>query len=101
MLKGGLLLLGIGAFNGLWVLPRLLHYLAKSQELLLVFAIAWAVSLAALSEILGFSSEVGAFLAGISLASTSYREAIGGPTGQHSGLPAAVLFLSIWALSLI
>ena len=36
-----------------FVLPRLLHYLAKSQELLLVFAIAWAVSLAALSEILG------------------------------------------------
>lgn len=76
VLKGGLLLLGVGGLM-VTVLPKLLHYLAKSQELLLVFAIAWAVSLAALSEILGFSSEVGAFLAGISLASTSYREAIG------------------------
>ncbi|PSN20759.1 sodium:proton exchanger [filamentous cyanobacterium CCP5] len=76
LLKGGLLLLGVGALM-VAVLPKLLNYLAKSQELLLVFAIAWAVSLAALSEILGFSTEVGAFLAGISLASTSYREAIG------------------------
>lgn len=76
VLKGGLLLLGVGGLM-VTVLPKLLHYLAKSQELLLVFAIAWAVSLSALSEILGFSSEVGAFLAGISLASTSYREAIG------------------------
>lgn len=76
VLKGGLLLLGVGGLM-VTVLPKLLHYLAKSQELLLVFAIAWAVSLAALSEILGFSTEVGAFLAGISLASTSYREAIG------------------------
>lgn len=76
VLKGGLLLLGVGGLM-VTVLPRLLHYLAKSQELLLVFAIAWAVSLAALSEILGFSSEVGAFLAGVSLASTSYRDAIG------------------------
>lgn len=75
VLKGGLLL-GVGGLM-VTVLPKLLHYLAKSQELLLVFAIAWAVSLAALSEILGFSSEVGAFLAGISLASTNYREAIG------------------------
>ncbi|MDX1656814.1 MAG: cation:proton antiporter, partial [Candidatus Competibacteraceae bacterium] len=38
--------------------------------------IAWAVTLAALGEALGFSKEVGAFLAGVSLASTPYREAI-------------------------
>jgi len=76
LLKGGLLLLGVGGMMA-FVLPKLLHHLARSQELLLVFAIAWAVALSALSEILGFSSEVGAFLAGISLASTRYRDAIG------------------------
>jgi uncharacterized UPF0146 family protein len=47
------------------------------MELLLLFAIAWAVFLALLGESLGFSKEVGAFLAGISLASSRYREAIG------------------------
>lgn len=75
LLKGGLLL-GVGGMMA-FVLPKLLRYLARSQELLLVFAIAWSVALAALSKTLGFSNEVGAFLAGISLASTSYREAIG------------------------
>jgi hypothetical protein len=38
--------------------------------------VAWAVALASLGDWLGFSKEVGAFLGGISLASTPYREAI-------------------------
>ncbi|HSI98099.1 MAG TPA: cation:proton antiporter [Gaiellaceae bacterium] len=60
-----------------WVLEPLLHSLARSSELLLLFAIAWAVALAAAGEIVGIGTEVGAFLAGFSLASTPYREAIG------------------------
>ncbi|MEZ4726699.1 MAG: TrkA C-terminal domain-containing protein [Caldilineaceae bacterium] len=61
-----------------YVLPSLTQRLAYSQELLTLFAIAWAVSLSAAGEWLGFSKEVGAFLAGISLASTGYRDSIGG-----------------------
>jgi len=59
-----------------WVLPRAVNAMARSQELLLVFAIAWGVTLAALGEWAGFSKEAGAFLAGFSLASTPYREAM-------------------------
>ncbi|HRQ63288.1 MAG TPA: cation:proton antiporter [Xanthomonadaceae bacterium] len=59
-----------------WVLPRLLHWMAESQELLLIFAVAWGTILAAGGEWLGFSKEVGAFLAGFSLASLPFREAI-------------------------
>ena len=59
-----------------YVLPRLLHLLARSQEMLLLFALAWGTALAATGDMLGFSKEVGAFLAGFSLASTAYREAI-------------------------
>jgi Kef-type K+ transport system membrane component KefB len=59
-----------------WPLPRLVAAMARSQELLLVFAVAWGVALAALGEWAGFSKEAGAFLAGFSLASTHYREAI-------------------------
>ena len=59
-----------------YVLPRMLHLLAGSPELLLLFAIAWATTLATAGELLGFSKEVGAFLAGFSLASTPYREAM-------------------------
>jgi Kef-type K+ transport system membrane component KefB len=59
-----------------YVLPVVLQSVARSQELLLIFAIAWGTGLAALGEWVGFSQEAGAFLAGFSLASTGYREAI-------------------------
>jgi Kef-type K+ transport system membrane component KefB len=59
-----------------YILPRLLDHLARSLELLLIFAIAWAAALAAAGEWLGFSREAGAFLAGFMLASTGYREMI-------------------------
>ena len=61
-----------------WVLPPLAHWLARSPELLVLFAVAWALLLAAVGDTLGFSKEVGAFLAGASLASTPFREAISG-----------------------
>jgi Kef-type K+ transport system membrane component KefB/Trk K+ transport system NAD-binding subunit len=60
-----------------FLLPRLTAYLARSQELLMLFAIAWAILLGAAGDALGFSKEVGAFLGGVSLASTGYRESIG------------------------
>jgi len=59
-----------------YLLPRIVERMARSQELLLIFAIAWGTSLAALGEWAGFSKEAGAFLAGFSLASTHYRDAI-------------------------
>ncbi|MGQ9646889.1 MAG: cation:proton antiporter [Thermodesulfobacteriota bacterium] len=76
LLKGVGLLVGIGLLMR-YLLPWLLHQLARSLELLVLFSIAWAVFLAILADSFGFSKEVGAFLAGISLASTRYREAIG------------------------
>jgi Kef-type K+ transport system membrane component KefB len=60
-----------------WVLPRVVSVMARSQELLLIFAVAWGTGLAALGEWAGFSREAGAFLAGFSLASTAYRDGIG------------------------
>ena len=76
LFKGGLFIAAIGLLMR-YVLTPLLHQLARSPELLVLFAIAWAVVLAAAGGHLGFSKEVGAFLAGVSLASTPYREVIG------------------------
>ncbi len=59
-----------------WILPWLVASMARSQELLLIFALSWAVALAALGAWAGFSLEAGAFIAGFTLASTQYREAI-------------------------
>ncbi len=57
-------------------LPQLMQVIAKSPELLVLFSIAWAFALGAAGDLLGFSKEVGAFLAGVSIASTPYREAV-------------------------
>lgn len=78
---GMLLVRGVGFIAGIgflmrFVFPLLLRHIARSRELLVLFAIAWAVSLAVAGEHLGFSREIGAFVAGVSLASTPYREAI-------------------------
>ncbi len=59
-----------------WVIPQLSARLAKSQELLTLFAVAWAVTLASSAELMGFSTEVGAFLAGLSLASSDFKDVI-------------------------
>ncbi|QKT04498.1 cation:proton antiporter [Ectothiorhodospiraceae bacterium 2226] len=74
--KGALLLVFVGVLIR-WVLPRVLPHLARSQELLVLAAVTFAVALAAAGEWMGFSREVGAFLAGVALASTPFREAIG------------------------
>jgi len=72
----GLGFLAVIALLMFLVLPRLLGLVATSRELLVVSAVAWAVAVAAVSDWLGFSTEVGAFIAGFALASTPYRESI-------------------------
>ncbi len=77
VVKGVALLAGVAVLTR-FALTEALHRIGRTPELLVLCAIAWAVGLAALFDGLGFSSEVGAFLAGVALASTPYREAIGG-----------------------
>lgn len=77
ILINGLLMLIVVALLMRYVIPGVLARLAHSAELLVLFAIAWAVLGASAGKMLGFSQEVGAFLAGVSLASTHYRELIG------------------------
>jgi len=74
-----ILLKGMGMLFGVWavsrfVFPRILPSMARSTELLVLFGIAWALALAALSDMVGFKKEIGAFIAGLSLASTVYRD---------------------------
>ena len=55
-----------------FVFNRMLNYLARNQEVLFLFGIAWALILATAFNYLGFSSEIGALIAGMSLASSKY-----------------------------
>lgn len=71
------LIIGIFLFSSL-VLKRILNYLAQNQETLFLFGIAWALILAALFDYFGFSLEIGALIAGMTLASTKYTLDLGG-----------------------
>ncbi len=75
MLKGGVLVLFVALFMR-FVANPLTQRIAHSSELLIVFSIAWAALLASIGHFFGFSQELGGLLAGVSLASTPFREAI-------------------------
>jgi Kef-type K+ transport system membrane component KefB/voltage-gated potassium channel Kch len=76
VVAGGVVLLGLIALFMRFAAERLARWLAESPELLLTFSIAWAVALASIGDWLGFGKELGGLLAGVSLASTTYRDAI-------------------------
>jgi hypothetical protein len=58
--------------DGVYVIPKLSKRFAQNQELLFLFAVAWGFGVATLFEKAGFSHEVGALFAGISLAGLTY-----------------------------
>lgn len=73
---GSIVYIAAAAVISKFLLPKLLAWLSKSQELSLIFGVGWALTLAAISHSLGLSMEIGAFIAGVALASTPYRESL-------------------------
>lgn len=55
-----------------YVFPAIFARIAKSHELLFLTSLAWCFFLAIITISLGFSAEIGAFIAGVSLASLPY-----------------------------
>ena len=66
------LCLGLGLYVFYRLMPFFMKFLAGSQEQLFMFTIAWGFGVATLFDIVGFSHEVGALFAGVSLASLPY-----------------------------
>lgn len=75
LVYGLIMLVFVGLFIR-YVATALVSRIAHSPELLITFAIGWAALLAALGSHFGFSKELGGLLAGVSLASTPFRDAI-------------------------
>lgn len=71
-LQGLVLLVGLFLI-GVYVLPHLTNIVAKSQEMLLLFSISWAFALSLLFYQAGFSLEIGALIAGVTLSLSPYR----------------------------
>lgn len=53
------------------IFPKLLDMVGRSQEMLYLFGIAWALGASAIAASIGLSIEVGGFLGGLALASSS------------------------------
>lgn len=60
-----------------YFLPHLTKWFAGNQELLFTFSLAWGLGLAALFQAMGFSVEIGALVAGITLAASPFAYEIG------------------------
>ncbi len=76
VLASGIALVALVVLFVRYVANPLTEQLARAPELLVIFAIAQAAIFAAISDFTGLGKEVGGLLAGISLASTPYRETI-------------------------
>ncbi len=71
ILLRGIVLFGLMAWLGRSVMPKIFNQVARSTELLFVSSIAWVFIIAAIVQRLGFSIEIGGFLAGLALANSA------------------------------
>ncbi len=72
MIKG-IVLIAITAVFALVIFPRFFRFVASSAELLFLTSVSWCFAMAMFASYLGYSIAIGAFLAGISLASLPYN----------------------------
>ena len=75
----------------------LLARLARSPELLVTFALAWAALLAGLSDAFGLGKELGGLLAGVALAATPFREALASRLASVRDFLLLFFFVSLGA----
>jgi len=72
VLKGVGILLALGVFS-FYALPKIVKFVAKSQEFLLLFSFGWCLALSSLFNYFNFSIEIGALLAGVTLTLTPFH----------------------------
>lgn len=94
------LLKGLGFFIvamllGQYLLPALFKFVAESQELLFIASVAWCFLFAIIAEWLELSVAIGAFLAGISLASLPYSFEIINKTKSLRDFFATIFFVAL------
>jgi Kef-type K+ transport system membrane component KefB len=64
------------SFISYYLLPKLSDFFAKSQEYLFLFAVGWGFGLASVFKMMGFSAEIGALVAGVTLSMSPYAREI-------------------------
>ncbi|MFH1789951.1 MAG: cation:proton antiporter [bacterium] len=72
----GFLLVGVVFLMSRYLLPAIIDEVAKSSEMLFIFTVAWCFGIASLVYWAGFSIEIGAIIAGVSLGASPYQPEI-------------------------
>lgn len=80
-----------------YVLPRIMWHIAKSQEFLLLFSIGRCLLFAAGLEAVGFSLEIGALLAWLTLATLPYRFEISSRMKPLRDFFIVLFFVFLWS----
>ncbi|MFQ5531371.1 MAG: cation:proton antiporter [Candidatus Nanoarchaeia archaeon] len=73
--KGILAIFALGLVS-IAILPHVMKFVARSQEFLFLFSMAWCLALASLFFWLNFSLEIGALFAGVALSISPYSNEI-------------------------
>jgi Kef-type K+ transport system membrane component KefB len=93
---GGMgLLLALSLLASKYLLPRPFRWAARSPDVLLVWALSWCFLLVMAAHAFGLSLEVGAFLAGLSLAQLPYNDDLRRRVHPLMNLFIAVFFVSL------
>jgi len=79
------------------LLPQFQKVISGSQEFLFLFAIAWGLGSATLFQKIGLSSEIGALLAGICLASQPYAQEVAARLRPLRDFFLVVFFIALGA----
>jgi Kef-type K+ transport system membrane component KefB/Trk K+ transport system NAD-binding subunit len=95
-IKGGFLVFIIYWISN-QIMPLFHRFISNSQEFLFLFAIAWGLGSAALFQKVGLSSEIGALLAGICLATQPYAQEIGSRLRPLRDFFVIVFFIALGA----
>ncbi len=80
-----------------WLLPPLFRWLSSSLEAVFVWSLTWAFAFILASELLGLSIELGAFIAGISLAQLPYSHELARRVHPLVSFFLAVFFVTLGA----
>jgi len=70
------ILVGFVGFTARYIVPKILQSVAKSGEFLFIFTLTWCFGIASLLYWLGFSLEIGAIVAGLTLGSSPFQSEI-------------------------
>jgi Kef-type K+ transport system membrane component KefB len=89
-------------FAGLWLLTQYFlrptaNFFSRSQELLFLFTIAWGFGVGAIFKQVGFSLEIGALVAGVSMASLHYAQDVASKMRPLRDFFLVVFFIALGA----